>query len=321
MSFGSGSGGGGSRHSSSSFGGKGSSQRKERKRKQEFHRHKIKYVEEQHLDFEQLKSRAVTSLERLGQQVFSAEPGGYGFEDWMKSYNFLLDDFEEKVGVANLPKEYFDKRVALTSELLTNVETSDIDKETNELQNEEDLIKSRILQQDGERRVHLEAERSVASSKLGTLSKERDEYMRMIDDEKKRTHGNKKDSSSSFFKKLFSRSAKYEGRSDASNQRISKLESEAKELEQQIDTIESERSSMNLKADSENKELIQRESARLEEIKARLGELSAIKSERIQIADKRKLVTAELAATVSKITVQSDSNISEIANPVSKNDL
>ena len=69
----------------SSFGSKGfaGGQKKEKRKKQEFHRHKVKYSEEEHLDFQHLKERTVTALGKLGAQVFSLEPGGYTFENWM----------------------------------------------------------------------------------------------------------------------------------------------------------------------------------------------------------------------------------------------
>ena len=66
------------------------------------------------MDYNQLKTRTIIALDKLGHQKFSSEPGGYSLENWMKGVNLLLDDFEEKMGAARLPSAYAERRRELT---------------------------------------------------------------------------------------------------------------------------------------------------------------------------------------------------------------
>lgn len=313
MSFG-GAGGGSRGHSS--FGGKGVSQKKERKKKQEFHRHKVRYVEEeQQLDFPKLKERVSISLQKLGQQVFSAEPGGYSLQDWMKSFNFLLDDFEEKVGLANLSKDYFTKRQELTVEILKPVDTSDLDLAVEEIQKEEDQIKIRIVEQDRARRQKLEEERHSAEDKIGTLKKNRESTLQQIEKEKEEARKKKEAEASgkqSFFKRFFGSSKKSSASSNTpQNKRIAEQESEAGRIQNEIDALEQENVSKAEVADSAHKNDIKEESIRLEELRERTGELESIRAERLQLSEKRLQVTSIMAETISQITLNAGTRSAE----------
>ena len=67
-----------------------------------FHQRKIRIQETPKLDFDQLKARTITALNKLGQQTFSPEPGGYALENWTRGVKILLDEFEEKAGAARV---------------------------------------------------------------------------------------------------------------------------------------------------------------------------------------------------------------------------
>jgi len=317
MSYGN-SGSGASRghsHSSSSFGGKGaSSSKKERKRKQEFHRHKIKYVEEERIDFAHLKERVVTSLNKLGQQVFSAEPGGYTLQDWMKSFNFLLDDFEEKVGPTNLPKEYFLKRQELSAELLRPVDTSDLDQLVEQVRREEEEIKARILEHERASRQKLDEERRITESKIGSLKKERESSLLEIEKEKQDSKKRETEKPPSLFRRLFSRSSSAnsvyarEGSSSYSsyeNKRINELEAKANNLQNEIHALRDENESRVARAESVHRDRVDEELERLEALRLRLGELESDRAQRLQLSERRQQVTVAMAEMISKVSIES----------------
>ena len=310
MSFGSGS-GGGSRNSSSSFGGKGSAQRKEKKRKQEYHRHKLKYVEQEPVDFEHLKTRTTASLQKLGQQVFSTEPGGYSFQDWMKSFNFLLDDFEEKVGASNLPKEYPQRRLELTNDLLKLVDTPEIDSELERIRKEQEELNNGILKRDLERKRAAEEERRKMSSEIDVLRKQQRECAAEIEvakvslEEKKKSKKSSS-SSSSFFRKLFSSKKSPDPNSmEGITIKIKDLEEKVKNAEEQIVKLQEERNSSNAKTDSSQSTLeTEEERVKLDSLKAELDSLQAKKAERLQLAEKRVEITGAMSAIISGMNSQ-----------------
>ncbi len=317
MSFGSGS-GGGSRNSSSSFGGKGSAQKKEKKRKQEYHRHKLKYVEQEPVDFEHLKTRTTAALQKLGQQVFSTEPGGYSFQDWMKSFNFLLDDFEEKVGASNLPKEYLGKRSELTAELLKLVDTPEIDAELERIRKEQEDLNNKILQKDLEKKRAIEQERRETSSKIDSLRKQQRECTVELElaktslEEKKKTQ-KKSSSSSSFFKKLFSSKNSPDPNSvEGITNKIKDLEGKIRDAEEQIGRLQEERNSSIAKADSSDlghaETETEEERMKLDSLKLELDELEAKKAERLQLAEKRAEITGAISMMISSINTQQQAN-------------
>lgn len=154
-------------------------QRKDRKQKQEFHKHKLKFTEEQHLDFEKLKSRVTVALDKLGHQVFSVEPGGYSFDNWMASFNLLLDDFEEKAGPENLPKVYFDARQILTEDLVKPADTADLDWEIQNLETEIASVKNHMSEYMKQDSGNKENRRKIAS-KIERLKREKVELEKKL---------------------------------------------------------------------------------------------------------------------------------------------
>jgi len=309
MSFGSGSGGGGGSRSSSFGGGKGAAQKKEKKKKQEYHRRKLKYVEEEPVDFEHLKERTTATLQKLGKQVFSTEPGGYSFQDWMKSFNFLLDDFEEKVGASNLPEEYNGKRSELTAGLLKLVDMPEIDSELERIRKEQEDLNNKILQKDLEKKRAIEEERRETSSKIDSLRKQERECSAELElaktslEEKRKTQ---KKSSSSFFKKLFSSKNPPDPNSvEGITNKIKDLEEKIGDAGEQIRRLQEERNTAKAdSSDSGRSATEEEEMKKLDSLKVELDALEVKKAERLQLAEKRAEITGAMSVLISGINAR-----------------
>ncbi|MDG6906568.1 MAG: hypothetical protein JRN20_12370 [Nitrososphaerota archaeon] len=209
-------------------------QRKDQKKRQEFHKHKLKFTEEQHLDFEQLKSRVIVALDKLGHQVFSVELGGYTFHNWMTSFNLLLDDFEEKAGPKNLPKVYFDARGILTEDLVKPADTADLDWEIQNLETEIESVTSHMseyMQEDsGNRENRLKI--SSTAERLRTEEVElKKKIAQAVDDL------NKAKKKRSVFRKLLSNSKN--SSIDSAKNTIEILQSRIVEIEKNLHELQS----------------------------------------------------------------------------------
>jgi len=275
-----------------SFGSKGSSQKKDRKRRQEFHKHKVKLTEEGHVDFEQLKVRVAVALDNLGDQVFAVECGGYTFHNWMTSFNMLLDDFEERAGPKNLPKDYYDARLKLTADLLKPAETADVDWEIQNMEteiNSVNLHMSELTKQVNEKRDgwreraskidHLKAELVVSEKKL-------EEAIEALAKEKKRQ---------SFFSKVFS-SSKNSSAGSAKDQ-VDSIRTIKDEIEKKIQELES--SPIDSVDDLDNNLITLKE--KLDELQQNLADWNSKKEELSQLSEKRVETTAALSKTISAL--------------------
>jgi hypothetical protein len=288
--------GGGSGRSSSGSRGFSGAQKKEKKRKQEFHKHKIKYAEEERPDFQHLKERTMVALDRLGHQVFSLEPGGYSLHNWMTSFNLLLDDFEDKAGSSNLPKEYHDKRQALTAELLKPVETSDLDSEIDRLGKEIDDLNQRIakeLQDSGAQRSEAKEQ---TSSKLSGMKRRQAKVAKELEEAKIRLADAKKEKQS-LFKRIFSQS---DSPTSSAQRRVSDLETEHANLENDMRELLARSADLSPARESER---VTEARSRIQELNADLGELEGTKLEKMQLFEKRERVTKSLAELISSINL------------------
>jgi hypothetical protein len=281
--------------SSHSFGSKGSSQRKDRKRKQEFHKHKVKLTEEDHLDFEQLKARVTVALDKLGHQVFSVEPGGYTFHNWMTSFNLLLDDFEEKTDPKNLPKDYFDARSKLTADLLQPADTADIDWEIENIGSEIDSVKSHMSELSRQANEKLEKLRETGS-KIDRLKKEQMDSERNLGEASEDLDMAKK--KQSFLGKLFSGSKN--SSVDLAKKRVDSLKSKKAEIEQNIQELET--------SSEESGEQLENELAVLKEklktLQENQAEWNLKRDEKSQLSEKRIETTAALSHVISSLKLE-----------------
>ncbi len=274
-----------------SYGGKGSSQKKDRKKKQEFHKHKLKFTEEEHLNFEQLKGRVTLSLQKLGQQVFSAE--GYTFQNWMTSFNLLLDDFEEKA--ENLPDDYYSERERLTAELLKPLDTSDIDLETGKIEKEVESVNTEISKITAMASARRERERKAAS-RISDLKRERLDSDSELDDAMKDLGEAKK--KQSFFGKLFSGSKS--SAVDSAKDKVSSLKAKRKTIEESIQELESDSSISVEKLDAR----LSYYKEKLAALQLELAGWNSKKQERMQLAEKRAETTDALSKMISSIKLE-----------------
>lgn len=294
--------------SGKSFGNRGSPQRKEKKKKQEYHKHHLKFVPEEHFSLEQLKERVSLGLQKLGTQVFSSEPSGYGFQNWMTSFNLLLDDFEEKCSPALLPKEYYDMRLKLTAELLEPVNTTDVDVQISDLQKETGVVEERIADiAENSEKVAVEELRDD-EVKIVRLKKERIQLDLDINSAKNNLEAERKRVSQSVFKRLFSGSEALK----PLQAKVDSLVTEKDEVEKNIVSLEEDR----VKKKGDAKKFgsdISGFRANLEELRAKLGELEAQKLAMTQIVEKRSMVTKLMADMISSLRLNSaPSNTEEV---------
>lgn len=295
--------------SARSFGNRGSAPKKDKKKKQDFHKHHVKFTQEEHVSLEQMKERTSIGLKKLGNQVFSSEPGGYGFQNWMTSFNLLLDDFEQKCKPAALPKEYYDARMKLTAKLLEPVDTSELDSQMTHLEDEIRSTEEKIAGtvEKSEKAAFEDWHRD--EQKLSHLRKERTQTDLDITETKSELENEKKKlASQSVFKRLFSGSDALKAlqvKVDSLNERRGSIDAEMRSLEEdrlrkQSEVKESEKEISNMRA-------------ALDELRTRLGELDTKKQEMLQISEKRSTVTNEMSEMISTLrTAEQNSPVDEM---------
>ena len=270
---------------------KGSSQKKDRKRKQEFHKHKLKFTEEEHLDFEQLKTRVTVALDKLGHQVFSLEPGGYTFHNWMTSFNLLLDDFEEKAG-SHLSKEYYDSRLKLTAELVKPIDTSDIDPDITKVEAEIEATKIKMAELTRESNSKVEEHRKVVSQ-IDHLKGERVTKEKELAEATETLSGLRK--KKSFFSRFMS--SQKESPEDSAKDKVESIQSEIDSIDGKIKELEEQSVVTGEQSDDQFRAMKER----FDELQEGLAELNEKKNERLQLTEKRIETTIALSGIISSL--------------------
>jgi len=283
-----------------SFSNRGSVSKKEKKKKQEFHKHRLRFASEEHQSLDQLKERVSIGLQKLGGQVFSLEPGGYGFHNWMTSFNLLLDDFEEKCGPTTLPKEYYDTRLKLTSQLLEPVDTSSQDSEIENLQKEIASIEEKIgeIARKSEK-VAVEQWRGD-EAKITHLKRERSQTNIDIETTKKDLEEERKKANKSMFKRLFSTSETLKPLQVKLDSLVEKLEN----IENEISSLEEDRSRKQTEMKNYDADISDLRAA-LEQARTRLGEVENQKQEIAQITERRTKVTQSMDEMITSLQFDS----------------
>ena len=286
--------------SSRSFGRKGSSsaQRKDKKKKQEFHKHKIRFVEEETLNFDELKSKVSIAIEKLGNQVFSNEPGGYSFDNWLTSYNLLLDDFEERASQRNLPKEYYDTRQRLTAKLLEQIDVSEKDTDIKKSEQEIDSEKLHISKSLKESQNTLDQQKRE-NTKIEELKRVQTQSIKELEDAQDELEATR--SKQSLFSKLFSRSS---SSIDTLRSKVDSLTEKNGEITRDIQRLQEDRDVENSSGNDLN-DLREK----LVSLHQDVGELQGRKLEREQLGEKRKQITVELSNVISSIQLKSNNEI------------
>jgi uncharacterized coiled-coil protein SlyX len=265
------------------LGSKGSSSKakKLKRKKDEFHSHKKLHIPETGpLDLEQVKARTVLALDRLGHQVLSSEPGGYALESWMKNFNSLLDDFQEKIGPGRLPTEFDGRRREITALLLTPPDSSGIDSE----------IENLLQEQDGAGKV-IEEEAAKTTARLRSLRGERDGCEKDIKEEKRKLAEMNEAKQS---RRFFSRLRRAGPSTETSEERIKKLESRLSKIVGEIDELQRARA-------ADSPVALARE--KVESIQKKLDELRLSKQAKSQFSREREVAAKTMSEVVSQIQV------------------
>jgi len=252
---------------------------------QPFHQRKIRIPETPNLDYDQLRSRTIIALGKLGQQKFSVEPGGYSLENWIKGVNILLDEFEEKAGEGKVSSDYLARRRELNDLLSKPVSTPSIDRSISEIEQNLADVEGRI-----------EVGRARLASKLAELKSEQASCSAELIREQERISNPDADQpSDSFLKRLF-----------GGNSRPSAKDSgiHAKELESRLEVLTNEilgQQKLLKSVDLHSPESPYAEEEKtLESLNARLEALESEKLERVQLVKEREEITASIADAISK---------------------
>jgi len=253
---------------------------------QSFHQRKIRIPETPELDYDQLKGRTITALNRLGQQKFSAEPGGYSLENWARGVNILLDDFEEKMGVGKLTPDYVEKRRELNDLFSRPVSTSSIDSSISDLKQSAAVVEGKIAEG-----------RARLVSRVAELKSEQDSCSAELAQEQEKIAGPATDQGSgSFLKRLFNGNSKATAKDSGTK---------IKELESRLDVLPSEilgqQKFLKLIDQHSPESPLAEEWKALESLQTRLGALESERLERVQLVKEREVITSSIANTISRL--------------------
>ena len=293
--------------SGKSFGNRGfASQRKEKKKKQEYHKHHLKYTPEEHQSLEQLKERVSIRLQKLGTQVFSSEPGGYAFHNWMTSFNLLLDDFEEKCPPSGLPKEYYDTRLKLTAQLLEPVDTSVLDSQVEQLEKEILSVEGKIAEIAQKSEKVAVEEWHEDDAKILRLKRERTQIDLDLVTARDNLETERKKTNQSVFKRLFSGSEAIK----PLQAKVDSLISRRGEIESSLHSLEEDRTKKKGDVKKFDSDILGLR-ATLDELIAGLGEVQAQKQAIAQITEKRAAVTKSMTEAISLLHFSEPSSDNE----------
>lgn len=239
------------------------------------------------LDTEQLKSRTITALERLGHQIFTSEPSGYSLENWTKGVGLLLDDFERMIGTDKLSPEYLERRRELTAWLSRPVDISAIDNSISAVELEKDDIMRKI---DGVKAQY--------STRIGELQDELPRRSVELEEKKKRLppSGVGGQRSESILRRMFGRS---------SDRSLDDAAEDVKELEAEIRLLTGEMQEQRKALKSIERRPLESPCAeewkKLRSLAGKLEGLETEKSEKLQLAKEREDLTASIADAIRRI--------------------
>lgn len=260
-------------------------------KKQEFRQYKTRSSRTARQEYEELKTRTIAALDKLGHQKFSAESGGYSLENWTKGVNLLLDEFEEKVGATKLPPEYAEKRREMNDLLSRPVDLSSINEKISELGEAEAEVSRKI-----------DEARTLTSSRIEGLQSELATCSADLEEEKRRLSGVAAvQRSRPFFGRLFSGNSK--STANASEEKVKELESKLSTLTDEI--LERQKSLKSIDQRSPESPCAE-EWEKLELLQAGLERLKDEKLDREQLVREREEITASIANAISKIPPSED---------------
>jgi hypothetical protein len=246
----------------------------------------MKFTAPTETDYNQIRTRTIIALDRLGHQKFPAESGGYSLENWVKGVDLLLDEFEEKIGWARLPVGYAEKRRLLMEYVLRPVDTTSIDNDISDLrQKEAELV----------RRLH-EA-RARTNSRIDELQDELVRRTAEVEEAKAPVIEAKSPTRSrSFFKLIFGRTS--ESTEEVQQGKVLEAEERLRSLPNEI--IEQQKVLKSFDQRSPDSPMAE-EWRTLESLQSRIAELEGQRLEKIQLVKERQQITASFADMISKI--------------------
>ncbi len=282
MSFGSGT--GRTRSGSKSFSSK---EKKEKRKKQEYHVHKRAHFQEtERPDAEEVRKRTILALDRLGHQVLSSEAGGYDLEDWRRSLDSLLDDFQEKVGEGIVGDEFRARSQQVLSRLVPSSTIGGIDSEIQKLTQEEAAASAAV-----------EEARVRASARLASLKEEREACMKELKAQRERLAEIKEARES---RQFFSRFLRAAPSTDEAEAKVAGLESKLKNLEEEIERARKARSGAAGGAGEGDQAYLEART-RLESARAQLLDLQSSRQNLMQLAGEREEAAKALTEIISSL--------------------
>lgn len=261
-------------------GGKARSPKKPKRAKGEFHAPKRRIAPSKESSKEDARKRLVESLEHLGHQKLSTEPGGYDLQSWLKSLKRSLDDFEEKVGKTALTRELHDKGNEIGAEFSKYADSSQVDSEIEAVRKEE-----------GEIRARLKEEEERISSRLSAIGGEKTSKSLDLEEERKKLHQMEEERKSvSFFSKLMGRSGPS---TEPQQKKVRELEGALKMLEEETLNLQTVRRSIEGAKDAAGG-IYEDLWKRLGDIESKLVELDAAREVKLQLKEEREKAAEEL---------------------------
>jgi len=266
----------------------GKSKKNQKRKKQEFHTRRGGYIQEPgRLNPEEARARTILALDRLGHQVLSTEPGGYDLEDWLRSLNSLLDDFQAKIGEDRVPDEFRQRRREALVAIAPRTPSGGVGSEIGKLVQEEEVARAALADLDRQ-----------AAARLASLRGERDGCARELKLERERLAGMRVAKES---RKFFSRLVGAGPSTAQAEAKVAELESKLSRLEEEIDRARKAHStSSGATFDSANVEAHEK----LEDIRNRLLELQAAEQERLQLAREREVATKAISDSISSMRLE-----------------
>ncbi|MDG7013302.1 MAG: hypothetical protein JRN46_03605 [Nitrososphaerota archaeon] len=251
---------------------------------QTFHRHRARIQESPELGLGQLRARTINALNNLGRQRFSAEPGGYALENWVRGVNVLLDEFEERTGEGGLSQDYRARRQELTDVVSRPVPLASIDEEISRLRTTISGIENEIG-----------AERGRLAAKIAELKAERAECSGELDAEKARaSEAAEAYKPDSFLSRLLGRKS---SPADESAERIETLEARLATLSAEV--LDQQRLLKDVDVRTPEGRFAG-EWERLGTAQARLEALETERKERADLVKERAELTASIADAISR---------------------
>lgn len=272
--------------------GKGTAPKKSKKAKSEFHGRKRHSAVIKHVNKDEVRKRVLDSLEHLGNQRFSKEPGGYNLRGWLKSLRTLLDDFEGKIGASSLTEDFRSQREKIETEFSKPTDTAQIDAEIEEVRKEETDIKAKLKEEGDRIASRLSAIGGEKTGKTYELEEEKAK-LRKLEEERR---------SASFFSKLLGKGGPS---TEPAQKKVKDLEDGLRMLEEETLNLQTVRKSIEGVKSSAGG-IYEDLWKRLGALETKLSELDVAKEARTQLLHERQEATAALRKIISELKLEDE---------------